>query len=238
MLLRNLHNKWLCVSLFPHGTKSINGSPIRGSNLGYLFNKQGRCVLKRIVLLFIVIFIVGCAGMPISSMYKMMTANPLEFHPDVISIAIKRSNAIQINTGDVKMNLSIHSYNPELSVSEEYFLIVDNSPHAPTLAKGVNNNEGLTILTLSPEDVIRMKSLQKVMKNHLINGGETDDFGFSVLVLKGCKNTIKIPSNVFVSLFLKLDAKSEFFPLYENFNIGQADLSPLKSLKNWDDCKN
>ena len=193
--------------------------------------------MKRIILLFIVLFIVGCAGMPISSMYKMMTANPLEFHPDAISIAIKRSNAIQINTGDVKMNMSIQSYNPELSVSEEYFLVVDNTPQAPTLAKGVKSNEALTILTLSPEDVIRMMSLQKRMKNHLKNGGETDDFGFSVFVLKGCKNTKNIPSNVFVSLFLKLDARSNFFPLYEDFNIGQADLSPLKNLENWDYCK-
>ena len=170
-------------------------------------------------------------------MYKMMTANPLEFHPEAISIAIKRSNAIQINTGDVKMNMSIQSYNPELSVSEEYFLVVDNTPQVPTLAKEVKSNEALTILTLSPEDVIRMMSLQKRMKNHLKNGGKTDDFGFSVFVLKGCKNTKNIPNNVFVSLFLKLDARSNFFPLYEDFNIGQADLSPLKNLENWDDCK-
>ena len=65
-----------------------------------------------------------------------------------------------------------------------------------------------------------MMSLQKRMKNHLKNAGKTDDFGFSVFVLKGCKNTKNIPSNVFVSLFLKLDARSNFFPLYEDFNIG------------------
>ncbi len=185
-----------------------------------------------------VLSIVGCAGMPLSSMYKMMTANPLEFHPDAISIAIKRSNAIQINTGDVKMNLSIHSDNPELRVSQQYYLVVDNTPQVPTLAKGIKDNEALTILTLSPEDVIQMTILQKKMKNHLRNGGKTDDFGFSVLVLNGCKNTNNIPSNVFVSLFLKLDAWSDFFPLYEDFDIGQADLSPLKNLENWDDCKN
>jgi hypothetical protein len=190
------------------------------------------------ILLFIVFFIVGCAGIPLSSMYKMVTANPLEFHPDAISMAIIRSSVIQINTGDVQMNVGIHSDNPELRVSEKYFLVVDNAPQVPTLAKGVKNNEELTILTLSPEDVIRMNSLQKRMKNHLRNGGKTDDFGFSVHVLKGCKNTKNIPSNVFVSLFLKLDARSEFFPLYQDFNIGQADLSPLKNLENWDDCKN
>ena len=182
--------------------------------------------------------IVGCAGIPLSSMYKMMTANPLEFHPDAISIAIKRSNAIQINTGDVKMNMGIHSDNPELRVSEQYFLAVDNTPQVPALAKGIKNNEALTILTLSPEDVIRMMSLQKRMKNYLRNGGKTDDFGFSVIVLKGCKNTNNIPSNVFVSLFLKLDRKSDFFPLYEDFNIGQADLSPLENLEDWADCNN
>jgi hypothetical protein len=193
--------------------------------------------LKKIILLFVVLIIAGCAGMPLSSMYKMMTANPLEFNPDAISIAIKSSNVIQINTGDVKMNISIHSHNPELKVSEQYFLVVDNTPQVPTLGKGMKNNEAVTVLTLSPEDVIRMMSLQNKMKSHLKNGGKTDNFGFSVFVLKGCKNTNNIPSNVFISLFLKLDARSDFFSLYDNFNIGQADLSPLENLENWDDCK-
>lgn len=190
------------------------------------------------MLLFIVLSIVGCAGIPLSSVYKMMTANPLEFHPDAISIAIKRSNAIQVHTGDVEMTIYIHSDNPELRVLQQYYLVVDNTPRESAMAAGIKNNEALTILTLSPEDVIKMKSLQKRMKKHLRNGGESDDFGFSVRVLKGCKNTNDIPKNVFVSLFLKLDSRSDFFPLYEDFDIGQADLTPLKNLENWDDCNN
>jgi len=188
------------------------------------------------MMLLIVLSIVGCAGIPLSSVYKMMTANPLEFNPDAISIAIKRSNTIQVQTGDVEMKIFIHSDNPDLRVLQQYFLVVDNTPRVPTIAEGLKNNEALTALTLSPEDVIRMKNLQKKMKNHLKNGGESDDFGFSVRVLGGCKNTNDIPDSVFVSLFLKLDSRSDFFPLYEDFDIGQADLSPLKSLENWNDC--
>jgi len=58
----------------------------------------------------------------------------------------------------------------------------------PILAEGIKGNEEFTVLTLSPKDVIRMKDLQRIMKNHLKNGGTTNDFGFSVRVLKGCKN--------------------------------------------------
>ena len=188
--------------------------------------------------LLMVLSIAGCAGIPLSSMVKMMMANPLEFHPDAITIAIKRSNTIQIHTGDVEMNIFINSDNPDLRVLQQYFLVVDNTPRIPTLAEGLKSNEALTILILSPEDVIRMKNLQKSMKNHLRNGGKSDDFGFSIRVLEGCKNTKDIPHNVFVSLFLKLDLRSDFFPLYEDFDIAQADLSPLKNLENWNDCNN
>ena len=192
----------------------------------------------KIVLLLIVLSIVGCAGIPLSSVYKMMTANPLDFHPDAISIAIKRSNVIQLQTGDVEMNFFIDSDNPDLKVLQQYFLVVDNTPRIPIITEDLNNNEALTVLTLSPEDVIRMQDLQKRMKSHLKNGGENKDFGFSVRVLEGCKNTNDIPDNVFVSLFLKLDLRSDFFPLYEDFDIGQADLSPLKNLVNWNNCQN
>lgn len=190
------------------------------------------------MLLLIVLSIVGCAGIPLSSVYKMMTANPLDFHPDAISIAIKRSNAIQLQTGDVEMTFFIQSDNPNLRVLQQYFLVVDNTPRVPTIAERLKKNEALTVLTLTPKDVTRMKNLQKRMKSHLKNGGKSDDFGFSVRVLEGCKNTNDIPDNVFVSLFLKLDSRSDFFPLYEDFDIGQADLSPLKNLVNWNNCNN
>jgi len=183
-----------------------------------------------------VLSVAGCVGIPLSSVYKMMTADPLEFNPGAISIAIKSSNTIKINTGDVEMSLFINSDDSGLSISQKYFLAVDNAPRIPLLAEGLNDNEALTVLTLSPEDVVRMVNLQNMMKKHLINGGKRSDFGFYVRVLGGCKNTKDIPENVFVSLFLKLDFSSDFFPLYEDFDIGQADLSPLENLANWDDC--
>gem|GEM_PF-3322777 len=192
--------------------------------------------MKQIMLLIIVLSIVGCAGIPLSSVYKMMTANPLEFHPDAISIAIKRTNVIAMKTGDVEMTVSIDSDNPALSVSQQYFLVIDNTPRIPMMTQRLNNNEAFSILTLSPEDVIRMKNLQKVMRNHLINGGDNDDFGFSVRVLSGCKNSDDIPDSVLVSLFLKLDSRSDFFPLYQGIDIAQADLAPLENLENWTDC--
>ncbi len=193
--------------------------------------------MNKIIWLLVVLSLTGCAGIPLSSVYKMMTANPLEFDPEAVSIAIKRSNAIQVQTGDVEMEVFINNDNPDLKILEKYFLVIDNTSKVPLVAESLKYNEYLTILTLSPEDVIKMKNLQHKMKTHLTNGGESDDFGFSIRVLKGCKNIAGIPENVFVSLFLKLDLRSEYFPLYQNFNIGQADLSPLKNLENWDDCK-
>ncbi|MGL1959301.1 MAG: hypothetical protein OCD00_18575 [Colwellia sp.] len=136
------------------------------------------------------------------------------------------------------MNVFINSDNPDLNIFQQYFFVANNTSKLPILASKLKSNEELTILTLSSEDVIRMKNLQNMMKKHLKNGGESKDFGFSVRVLKGCKNSNEIPSNVFISLFLKLDKKSDFFPLYENFNVGQADLSPLENLENWADCDN
>ena len=192
--------------------------------------------MKKLMLLLIVLSIVSCAGIPLSSMYKMMTANPLEFSPDAISVAIKRTNDIQVQTGDVEMTISINSDNPEVNVLQQYFLVIDNIQRVPTISERLKSNEEWSILTLSSEDVIRMKNLQERMDDYLISGGKSGDFGFSIRVLDGCKNTNDMPDNVFVSLFLKLDSRSDYFPLYKDFNIGQADLSPLEDLENWPDC--
>jgi len=181
---------------------------------------------------------VGCAGIPLSSVYKMMTANPLEFHPDAIAVAVKRPNYLRVNTGDVIMGVNINSETPFLVVEQQYLLVVDNNPHIPIeLEDNFGSGDELTVLKLSPEDVKRMKVLQQQMKNHLINGGSSDDFGFWVKVGSGCKKSKTIPESVLLSSFLRLDLQSDFFALYENFDIGKADLTPLKNLSDWDDCK-
>lgn len=166
-----------------------------------------------------------------------MTANPLEFHPDAIAVAIKRPNFLRVNTGDVIMSVSINSETPFLMVEQQYLLAVDNEPRIPAeLMENFRSDEELTILKLSPEDARRMTILQQQMKNHLINGGISDDFGFWVKINSGCKNSKTIPESVLLSSFLRLDLQSDFFALYENFDIGKADLSPLKNLSDWDSC--
>lgn len=192
--------------------------------------------MKKVFILLAVLSGLGCAGIPISSMYKMMTANPLEFHPSAISVAIKRPHAIQMNTGDVKMGLTLKSKRPKTSISENFFLQVDNRPNLPSFLHQLKSGQAITVLSLSDEDVLMMQALQHKMKNHLNNGGSEDDLGFSVSVLRGCKNTEQIPSEVLVSLFLKLDARSDYFPLYQDFDLAKANLSPLKNLPDWDDC--
>jgi len=194
--------------------------------------------VKNSLLLSLVLLIAGCAGIPLSSVYKMMTANPLEFHPDAIAVAIKRPHYLQVNTGDVVMSLSINSEIPFLVVEQQYLLAVDNKPRIPLeLMDKFKNDEQLTVLKLSADDVIRMTVLQQQMKSHLINGGSRDDFGFWVKVNGGCKKSKTIPESVLLSSFLRLDSKSDFFALYEDFDIGKADLSPLKNLSDWDSCQ-
>ena len=193
--------------------------------------------MKKYLLLSLISLLIGCAGIPLSSVYKMMTANPLEFHPHAIAVAIKRPNYLQVNTGDVIMSLNINSEVPFLVVEQQYLLAVDNKPRIPLeLASNFRNDEQLTVLKLSADDVIRMEILQQQMKNHLINGGSNDDFGFWVKITGGCKNSKTIPESVLLSSFLRLDLRSDFFALYEDFDIGKADLTPLKNLSEWDDC--
>ena len=183
-----------------------------------------------------VLSVSGCVGIPLSSVYKMMTVNPVEFQPDAISVAIKRPKSIQIHTGDIEMNIFMNTGVPRVKQSQKYFFVIDNTPQALTLNDKLKSTEALTRLTLSSKDVIRMRNQQQEMKQHLERGGNSKDFGFSISVLEGCKTTLQVPEHIFISLFLKLDSRSNFFPLYQDFDIGQADLSPLKNVQNWDDC--
>jgi len=87
--------------------------------------------MRKVLLLALTSLLIGCAGIPLTSVYKMMTANPLEFHPDAIAVAIKRPNYLQVNTGDVIMSININSENPFLMVEQQYLLAVDNKPRIP-----------------------------------------------------------------------------------------------------------
>jgi len=193
--------------------------------------------MRKVLLLALTSLLIGCAGIPLTSVYKMMTANPLEFHPDAIAVAIKRPNYLQVNTGDVIMSININSENPFLMVEQQYLLAVDNKPRMPIeLMEYFSGSDELTLLKLSSEDATRMKILQQQMKAHLINGGKSDDFGFSVRVMDGCKKSKTIPKSVLLSSYLRLSIQSDFFALYEDFDIGKTDLTPLKNLNEWDMC--
>jgi len=194
--------------------------------------------VKKLLILSLLLLMFGCAGIPLMSVYKMMTANPLEFHPDAIAVAIKRPNYLRVNTGDVIMGVNINGAPPFIKIEQQYLLAVDNKPRTPlALKESLGNEQELTMLKLSSEDAVRMTIFQQQMKNHLINGGSSDDFGFWVQVTGGCKTSKTIPASVLLSAFLRLDRQSNFFALYENFDIAKADLTPLKNLSQWDNCQ-
>ncbi len=180
--------------------------------------------------------ITGCAGIPLTSVYKMMNTNPVAFDPDKVAVAVKRTNVVQVETGDVEMQVFIKGDESQQPVLHTYYLVVDNAPRLPTFLSKLRHDEALTVMTLSTDDAKRFHALQAKMKAHLRAGGHIDDFGFIVRILNGCKRVSNIPTDVFLSLYLKLEKYDDFFPLYQDVNIGKVDLAPLKQLSDWNTC--
>jgi hypothetical protein len=176
--------------------------------------------MKRIfVFLMIICVVSGCSSIPLTTMYKMMSVNPLELEPGEIVVAVQAPNGIVINNNDVVIKFNFKTNDPNYSFEHEYFVKVNDQYVLPDeLRQKSNIDSKFFILQLNKNDALKMLHGQDIVKKYRINN--SDGAGsFNLSVESACKNTQFSNNNNEVNVYLKLNDNDDFFTFMEDLNV-------------------
>ena len=178
--------------------------------------------MKKIILIFLacsIMFLSACSSIPISTMYKMMTMNPLEIDPRQLVVAVDSPEEVSIQTGDVVI-LFKYETPQDNSIIEHEFLVEVNPNYKipPELKEEERNNRKLTILQLNKHDASVMYQAQQKIKAYT----ETHDDGigdFTIQIKASCMTKNYFSDELVLTLFLKLHGDEEFFTFLEDIDV-------------------
>ncbi|WP_350432631.1 hypothetical protein ABIS04_03525 [Shewanella sp. H8] len=173
------------------------------------------------IFVFLMIFwaVSGCSSIPLTTMYKMMSVNPLELEPGEIVVAVQAPNGIVVNNNDVVITFNFKTNDPNYSFEHEFFVEVNDQYVLPDeLRQKSNNDSKFFILKLTKDDALKMRHGQDIVKKYRINN--SDGAGsFNLSVESACKNSQFSNNSNELNVYLKLNDNDDFFTFMEDLNV-------------------
>ncbi|GAA61158.1 hypothetical protein P20652_3034 [Pseudoalteromonas sp. BSi20652] len=121
------------------------------------------------ILLFVFLMmtsvISGCSSVPLTTMYKMLSLDPLGIEPSEVTVAVQAPTGIVVNNNDVVIKLNVKADDPNYSFEHEYFVKVNEQYALPDELKQKNKaNSKIFILQLNKSDALKMLHGQDIVK--------------------------------------------------------------------------
>lgn len=171
------------------------------------------------VFLMITSVISGCSSVPLTTMYKMMSLDPLGVEPSEVIVAVQAPTGIVVNNNDVVIKFNVKADDPNYSFEHEYFVKVNEEYALPDELKQKNKaNSKIFILQLNKSDALKMLHGQDIVKKYKKNN-ITGSINMSVSVKSVCKNSDFSTKNNELNVYLKLNDKDDFFTFMEDVNV-------------------
>ncbi|NVK24522.1 MAG: hypothetical protein HWE10_06315 [Gammaproteobacteria bacterium] len=196
--------------------------------------------MKRVITIgAILVVLSGCMSMSFKGMYKMATLDPLAIEPSELRLALRTDQVVKVKTGSVTMQLEFtvpaHKHLPSLERKHKFDIEVkqfdvnqsSNMGEAETkmahqlpeiLLDGIQVNEQVTLLYLSPQDAEAMAETQAQIKKYKAAGAKGKgmlSFDFNESCLLNTEQMVSLP----VDLFLKTAKGEEFFMFFEDLDV-------------------
>jgi hypothetical protein len=182
------------------------------------------------------LFLGACMSMPFKTMYKMSQFSPLEIEPHELSVAIRTNEAINIQNGAVQVSMNVKSEglqtpteNPSADDSEfgpldislkmnVLLLPATKIALAPILLDGIEDNERVTILSLSEEDANEMAETLALIRKYKAKGLKPSG-GFGISTQAQCFGDFSAFEELEVDIFLQVDKKEGYMMFLEDVDI-------------------
>lgn len=176
---------------------------------------------RRFVFIFLMMIcaVSGCSSIPLTTMYKMMSVNPLELEPSEIVVAVQAPNGIVVSNNDVVIKFEFTTNDPNYNFEDEYFVKLNTQYVLPNeLTQEINRDSKFYILQLSQDDTLKMLRGQELVKKYRMNNSDGGG-SFNLSVESVCKNSQFSVKNNELNVFIKLNENDEFFTFMEDLNV-------------------
>ncbi|WP_351008998.1 hypothetical protein [Shewanella sp. S1-58-MNA-CIBAN-0166] len=176
---------------------------------------------RRFVFIFLMMIcaVSGCSSIPLTTMYKMMSVNPLELEPSEIVVAVQAPNGIVVSNNDVVIKFEFTTNDPNYNFEDEYFVKLNTQYVLPNeLTQEINRDSKFYILQLNQDDTLKMLRGQELVKKYRMNNSDGGG-SFNLSVESVCKNSQFSVKNNELNVFIKLNENDEFFTFMEDVNV-------------------
>lgn len=180
----------------------------------------------------------GCTTIPVSSMYKLMTLNPLELSPNEARVAAVTPLALGFQTGDIIIWVSEPgSGREDRHIFPLKIKSVTSEPEE-TSPVDLKANERVFILSLSTSDAQQLSDLQKQILDQTRTAEyRKKDYRMGVTIRRGCRETTAVLHQAPIDLHLKTNARNGYFQMIRNLDLATTDLDPYPNIGEWPSCK-
>ncbi|MFQ6372135.1 hypothetical protein [Shewanella sp. YIC-542] len=174
-------------------------------------------ILKKIIPPVLFIFLISCSSMPISTMFKLYSINPLSIDAEQIAVAVVSPQYIGVKDGDVVLTIKFKSDNPNMNFNDRYYVKVSSNPiYSEELSHISKSDNHIVFLKLSPDDVKNLNSKLKKVREYRANSSEGAG-SMNLEILSACsigQNNNYI--NESIDVYLKTSIKDDFFIFLDN----------------------
>lgn len=178
----------------------------------------------------------GCAGMPLTTMYKLKRLDPMEADPAQIKIAIRADGRIGIRDGDAKIDIKFHSKDGSVSIDETFMIEIIRDPiMSMELVENKKPGESVTLLQLSMADAQRFRALQSTIATHKRDERKgTGSFGVG---LGGICLFSPVPDDeILLDIFLQTSENDGFYVLTKELDLTKTLEKEEVTVPEWPSC--
>lgn len=194
-----------------------------------------RITLARL-LIVVSIILTGCAGMPLTTMYKLHRLDPMEADPAQLKVAIRADERIGIREGGATIEVKFNSEDGTVNIDDTFIIEVIRNPIINAGLLGNNRpGESVTVLQLTETDAQRFRLLQSSLEKYQQQKRKgSGSFGVGI---SGICFVRPMPGNdVVVDIFLQTSADDGFYVLVNKMNLREKLEGEGQVVPEWPDC--
>ena len=184
--------------------------------------------MKKHLLLIAALCLSACTAIPVKTLYKLATTDPLQVDPTILRAAVRAPTWLEPRADGVKLSVSM-IYKDEKPVTETFVL-----QSVPVALEGkALQGEGkagfdLYAYRLNPQDIPRLQAFRERFKARKAQGKPQGSLSVGV---DACRKTALPDGEIPITTYLKLEADADYLPLLVDYDLrktsGETDVAAL-----------
>ncbi len=176
--------------------------------------------MKKCLFLAAVLCLSACTAIPVKTLYKLATADPMSLDPTVLRVAAQMPDWVAPRPDGVKLELGMQR-DGDTPITERFILqAVPTALEGKTLSDAAKVGYQLYAYRLAPADIPRLQQFRDTLKAKKADGGKKPASTMGVSV-DACRKTALPAGAIPMTTFLKLDTESDYLPLLVDYDLKQ-----------------